>query len=74
MVSVSIYRCRAKRHIMHTSMSLEAIQDGSGISALGIGKKVLLPVQMPKRSLIFNIETFLQHRIKAEEFIILTKL
>ena len=74
MVSVSIYCYRAKRLIMHTSMSLGAIQDGWFISGLGICKKESLPAQMPKRSLLFDIETFLQHQIKAEEFIILTKL
>ena len=74
MVSVSIYRCGAKHLIMHTTMPLETIQDGWCISGLGTSKNESLPIQIPKRSLLFNIESSLQHHIKAEEFIILTEL
>ena len=74
MVSVSIYRYSAKRLIKHTTMPLGTIQDGWGISGLGICKKESLSVQIPKRSLLFDIESSLQHQIQAEEFIILTEL
>ena len=62
MVSVSIYRYRAKRIIMHTSMPLETIQDGWGISRPGICKKESLPIEIPKRLLLFDIESYLQQK------------
>ena len=74
MVSVSIHRCGAKGLIMHATKPLEVIQDAWCISGLRTSKKESLPGQIPKRSILFDIESSLQHQIKAEEFIILTEL
>ena len=74
MVSVSIHRCGAKGLIMHATKPLEVIQDAWCISGLRTSKNESLPGQIPKRSILFNIESSLQHQIKAEEFIILTEL
>ena len=73
MVSLSIYRYRAKRIIMHTSMPLETIQDGRGISRPGICKKESLPIEIPKRLLLFDIESYLQQKIKTEGFYLVDK-
>ena len=74
MVSVSIHRCGAKRLIMHATKPLEVIQDAWCISGLRTSKKESLPGQIPKRSILFDIESSLQNQIKNEEFIILTEL
>ena len=73
MVSVSIYRCSAKTLIMHTTMPIESIQDDWRISGLEICKKESLRVQIPKRSLLIDIESSLQHQIKAEGFYLVDK-
>ena len=73
MVSVSIYRCSAKTVIMLTTMPLESIQDAWHISGLKICKKESLRVQIPKRSLLIDIESSLQHQIKAEGYYLVDK-
>ena len=62
MVSVSIYRCSAKTLIMLTAMPLESIQDAWHISGFEICKKESLRVQIPKRLLLFDIESYLQQK------------
>ena len=73
MVSVSIHRCGAKGLIMHATKPLEVIQDAWCISGLRTSKKESLPGQIPKRSILFDIESSLQHQIKAEGFYLVDK-